>query len=437
MDHPPLNSGPVAGELAEEIAATGFPLVKGLVRLLLDRMTPQCTFLAVCPNSRAVTRAALMAAAEAGAPLLFAATLNQVDLDGGYTGWTPRAFVDFVAEEAALLGCDTLVLPCLDHGGPWLKDGHARKGYTLEATTEAVKRSLEACIDAGYALLHLDPTVDPTRRPLPVELVVERTLDLLAHAEAYRRHQGLPPISYEVGTEEVHGGLAHLEAFEAFLRGLDQGLRARNLEAAWPAFVVGKVGTDLHTSYFDPVTARQLSEMVRPYGGVIKGHYSDYVDNPDDYTLSGIGGANVGPEFTEEEYLALMDLVSLEQKIGHHSRLDVALAQAVVRSGRWQKWLQPDEEGHPFEALREIRQHWLIRTGSRYVWQEQEVVEARAELYANVRRYRDGESYVLWRIKRAILRYYQLFNLVGFNQALLAHDPGRSTPSPKGTRKHS
>lgn len=39
-------------------------------------------------------------------------------------------------------------------------------------------------------------------------MVVERTVELIAHVERFRRAKGLPAISYEVGTEEVHGGLA-------------------------------------------------------------------------------------------------------------------------------------------------------------------------------------------------------------------------------------
>lgn len=62
--------------------------------MLIHQFENQKTLLAVCPNSELVTRAAVRAASQAGAPLLLAATLNQVDLDGGYTGWTPQALVE-------------------------------------------------------------------------------------------------------------------------------------------------------------------------------------------------------------------------------------------------------------------------------------------------------------------------------------------------------
>lgn len=398
----------------------GEPAIKWMIRQLIDRFE-NVSLLAVCPNSEAVARAALLAAREANAPILFAATLNQVDRDGGYTGFTSGELVDFLERKAEEYGVQGAVLPCLDHGGPWLKDRHTIEGYSYEETMDAVKRSLEACLDAGYALLHIDPTVDRTLsegEPIPIEWVVERTLELIVHAETYRTEQGLPPVSYEVGTEEVHGGLANTENFDAFLEGLDAGLREKGLEEAWPCFVVGKVGTDLDTSFFDSEMAAGLTRRVRPYGALIKGHYTDYVENPEDYPLSGMGGANVGPEFTEEEYLALMELVALEKKVGEHSGLKAALREAVVESGRWKKWLRPEERDKSFDELEEERQQWLIQTGSRYIWTAPAVKAARERLYDNLAGVREADAFVVWRVKTAILKYFYAFNLVNFNDRI-------------------
>jgi D-tagatose-1,6-bisphosphate aldolase subunit GatZ/KbaZ len=117
------------------------------------------TLLAVCPNSDSVLEAAVKAAAVNNMPMLFAATLNQVDRDGGYTGWTPKAFVARMKELADEYNCTVPLYPCLDHGGPWLKDAHTLNHLTLDETMAEVKASLAACLAAGYALLHIDPTV--------------------------------------------------------------------------------------------------------------------------------------------------------------------------------------------------------------------------------------------------------------------------------------
>lgn len=381
----------------------------------------QVTLLAVCPNSASVLEAAVRVAADNNMPMLFAATLNQVDRDGGYTGWTPASFVSRLNALAEARDWRGPLYPCLDHGGPWLKDRHVRDGLSLEATMAEVKASLTACVEAGYQLLHIDPTVDrtfPPGQPVPLDIVVARTIDLVAHAEAERTRRGLPPIAYEVGTEEVHGGLVDFDRFEAYLRDLRTELAARGLESAWPAFVVAQVGTDLHTTAFDPAAARRLYAAVAPLGSLIKGHYSDWVQSPAAYPATGMGGANVGPEFTAAEYLALRDLCAKERALcRNHPELRpsgfmAALGDAVLASGRWQKWLQPDEQGHDFAVLSPDRREWLLQTGARYVWTAPGVVQARERLYANLARVLpDPHAYVVDRITAAIDRYVNAFNL--------------------------
>ncbi|MGQ9849746.1 MAG: class II D-tagatose-bisphosphate aldolase non-catalytic subunit [Aggregatilineaceae bacterium] len=377
------------------------------------------TLLAVCPNSEAVLEAAVLAAARNNAPMLFAATLNQVDRDGGYTGWTPAEFVRKLRGYARQYSCHPALYPCLDHGGQWLKDSHTRDRLTFEQTTAEVKASITAMLEAGYALLHIDPTVDRTLDgPLPVETVVERSLDLIAYAEAERERLGLPPVAYEVGTEEVHGGLVELESFRRFLQLLQQGLAARGLAHAWPAFVVAQVGTDLHTTRFDRQAAAALYDIAAPYGTLVKGHYTDWVDNPADYPLAGMGGANVGPEFTAEEYDALLALERREQDLLRSkpglipSRFNATLAAAVDASNRWQKWLQPDERGKSLDALTPARREWLLKTGARYIWTDSSVVAARQRLYDNLRPIMgDPHQYVVEWIARAIERYIVAFHL--------------------------
>lgn len=389
-----------------------------------DALPP--TLLAVCPNSKAVLDAAVLAASRSHAPMLFAATLNQVDRDGGYTGWTQHDLVAEIEETANAIGWAGPLYPCLDHGGPWLKDMHTLKGLSLDATMQAVKASLTASLEAGYRLLHIDPTVDrtlPEGKGVPIDTVVDRTVELMVHAEAARDRLGLPPVDYEVGTEEVHGGLADLSVFEHFLTRLHRELEGRGLLNAWPVFIVAKVGTDLHTTTFDPETATRLRTIVEPYGSLIKGHYTDWVENPSAYPESGMGGANVGPEFTAVEYEALEDLVAKETVLCHRrnrapSHFMTVLEAAVKASGRWRKWVQPDERDSEtqaipdFEDLSPDRRRWLAQTGARYVWTADTVVEARNHLYENVAlAMPDPHRFVVDRIAAAIDRYLDAFSL--------------------------
>lgn len=402
----------------------GIPVTDAVLKALhkgAKRGLPPVTLFAACPNSEAVTRAAIHAAKRNEAPIKYAATLNQVDLDGGYTGWTQEHFVDLVREEVKKVGFEGPVLVALDHGGPWLKDKQTIEKWPIERAMQGVKDSLVACIDAGYDLLHVDPTVDrtlPKGENIDIKVVVARTVELIVHAEKHRRAREMPRISYEVGTEEVHGGLADMNTFREFLDGLKKGLAGHGMEDVWPCFVVGKVGTDLHTTMFDPAVAKTLVAEAGRYGSYIKGHYSDSVENPEDYPASGMGGANVGPEFTEAEYCALREMSDREAslvasgKLPASSNVMQALEDAVVASGRWEKWRQSDEMGKPFPELSPERREWLVRTGCRYIWTDPGVLAARGNLYANLRKAgMDADSHVLEAIIRVMDKYFEKFNL--------------------------
>ncbi|WP_224994364.1 class II D-tagatose-bisphosphate aldolase non-catalytic subunit [Cesiribacter sp. SM1] len=387
------------------------------------------TIFAACPNSLAVIKASLRSAKRNNAMIKFAATLNQVDSDGGYTGLTQEQFVRTIRREAAAIHYTGPVIIAIDHGGPWLKDVHNREKWSYERTLQAVKESFEAAIAAGYDLIHVDPTIDitlPKGEIINIDVVAERTIDLIAHAENFRRSHGYPPIAYEVGTEEVHGGLADMQVFDRFLRFLKEGLQRHQLEDVWPCFVVGKVGTDLHTSTFDPEVAKELTAVAQQYGSVIKGHYSDNVTNPEDYPRSGMGAANVGPEFTEREYEGLMELCEIEDKllaegnVAKSSNLKALLWKAVIDSQRWKKWMLEGEDADDFYANSPERQEWLIKTGCRYIWENPEVLASRWRLYRNLDLNGvEAEEILLSHIEKAMDKYFYKFNLVDLNDLLL------------------
>ena len=386
------------------------------------------TIFAVCPNSMAVIRASFRAAKRNHAPIYFAATLNQVDGDGGYTGMTQSQFtklLKFESERVNYTGCSIVAI---DHGGPWLKDKQRVEKWSTEDAMNGVKKSFEDAVLAGYDLIHVDPTVDinvPKGEVIDIHVVAKRTVELIDHVERFRRERNLPEISYEVGTEEVHGGLADETTFDTFLSELKSGLAAVGLADVWPCFIVGKVGTDLDTAVFDPEVARNLTAKVRPHGSWIKGHYTDGVSNPEEYPLSGMGAANVGPEFTIGEYEALKELDALENrfaeegKIAMLSGMAATLERLVYESGRWIKWLHEDEAGLDFPQLSAERREWLVGTGCRYIWQHPEAVAARQLLYGNLARLGiDAEEVVLGRIERDMDKYFHAFNLVGVNDLL-------------------
>ena len=386
------------------------------------------TIFAACPNSPTVIRASLRAAKRNNAPIYFAATLNQVDCDGGYTGMTQEAFTRLVRFETERVHFTGPVIVAIDHGGPWLKDKQRTEKWSVEDAMNGVKKSFEAAVLAGYDLIHVDPTVDinvPKGEIIDIHLVARRTVELIAHTEAFRKAHGLPEISYEVGTEEVHGGLADETTFDTFIRDLRKGLDEAGLKDVWPCFIVGKVGTDLDTTLFDTSVAKSLTSKVRPLGSYIKGHYTDDVSNPEDYPLCGMGAANVGPEFTISEYRALCELEEMEKKYWEEGRVAVLsdmkaiLWDEVHESHRWEKWLHSDEQGKDLCELTPERQDWIVATCCRYIWQQPRPLAARGQLYDSLRRLGiDAEEIVLGRIERDMDKYFRAFNLIGLNDLL-------------------
>ena len=386
------------------------------------------TLFAVCPNSLSVIKASFRAAKRNNAPIKFAATLNQIDSDKGYVGITQKEFTKMLADEARSINFNGPYIVAIDHGGPWLKDRQSQEKWNLEKAMDGVKKSFEDAIEANYDLIHVDPTVDifvPAGEIIDIRVVAQRTVELIKHSENFRRSHNYPPISYEVGTEEVHGGLADEDTFDTFIALLENGLEKEGLSDVWPCFIVGKVGTDLHTTTFDKEVAASLTKKVRTFGSYIKGHYTDGVVNPEDYPLCGIGAANVGPEFTMSEYDALIELEEMEKNLFERDQIAVlsnmkqTLWDLVIGSNRWKKWLQPDEMDIPFENISTGRKEWLIKTGCRYIWQHPDALVARYRLYENLNRNGiNAQEVVLSRIEHDMDKYFHAFNLVNLNNYL-------------------
>ncbi len=410
-------------EISEE---KSIPIVDLLLEKLKDmsqRKKEGSTLFAVCPNSENVLKAALRAAKRAHAPIKFAATLNQVDIDRGYTGWTQYDLVRKIKEQSYSIGYSGPIIVAVDHGGPWVKDIQIIEKWNLDKSMSWIKKSFEAALLAGYDLLHIDPTVDIFSGQIKIETVVERTIELISHVEKFRKSKKIKPISYEVGTEEVHGGLADMAIFKKFLELLKDGLQKIGLDYAWPSFIVGKVGTDLHTSTFDPAVAKKIVEIAKDYNSYIKGHYTDFVSNPEDYPKSGMGAANVGPEFTILEYDGLKELCAIEDKlykedkIGCRSNFKEILEKAVLDSNRWKKWLKNDEKD--LRSLSNERKEWVVKTSCRYVWALPEVRCAQNKLYRNLELNGiDAENWVIMKIEESMDKYFRAFNLININEKL-------------------
>ena len=395
------------------------------------------TLLGIGPMSPMLLQATLELSDEQDFPILFIASRNQVDMDkfgGGYvSGWDQKRFVKAIQDMSKKIGYKSQYFVCRDHGGPWQRD-EERKAGLPEA--EAMERGLEsyyADLDAGFDLLHIDPTKDPnySEGTVPMDLVLNRTVMLIEKVEAYRKAHGIPEIGYEVGTEETNGGLTGVAAFEEFIERLCKMLSDKHLPIA--NFIVGQTGTltrlTENVGHYSTDNAAHLSAVAAAHGMELKEHNGDYL--PDELLLMHpalkVSSSNVAPEFGVVETRSYLQLAAFEDRlvgmklIEKASGLADVLRKAAVETGRWRKWMVGDQgKLEVAEVLKDAElTHLIADISGHYTFELPEVAPVLKTMLdqlekANV----PARRYVLDNLKRSIGRYVSAYNLRGLTSKL-------------------
>ncbi len=391
------------------------PIVEFLLNTFYNQLTDPITILGVSPISKHIVKGALLAAKECDAPMMFIASLNQIDYDGGYTGWTPKSFTKFLDNEVKRLGIVSPIILALDHGGPWLKDLHIQRGYSLDEALESTYKSIESAIAVGYDVIHIDTTVDPYTNDLTTEIVAKRTLDLLEFAEDVRKSYDISLINYEIGSDRWR---FKDEDYASELVSLVlKDLKRRSLDKVRIIFMVGDVGTKVAPgNLLDVEKAKKLVDVASRYGLYLKTHSTDYVSNPEVFPKIGIGGANIGPMFADIEYRAVKDLAIKEKdfyekgKLKKYSNILESLYSCILEDGRWRKYskIEPTK-------LEADKRELLMGICSRYVWSK---IDFRInEMFKNLSEIGiDAESLVVKELKEVIIKYLKSFNLCSINK---------------------
>ena len=344
-------------------------------------------------------------------------------------GWNQQAFVDAVARIANEADFTGWWYVCRDHGGPWQRDGEYKAKLPIgEAMANAIL-SYKADIDAGFDLLHIDPTKDPFVQGLPdLQVVADRIVQLVTECEAHRTRTNACRICYEVGTEETVGGLTNPEAFNDFIVDLLQRLEAQSLPH--PVFIVGQTGTLIkmqqNIGSYDAAAARTMSTIARRNGLAFKEHNCDYlpVDNLSQHPSWGITGANFGPSIAHAETAACLALAKWEDRaVVDGSGFRRCLAEAAFACGRWRKWLLPEQEELDDEAIKSDDRlfHRVVRVAGHYVIDEPAVAAARRQMYENLEKageVDDAHGYVLKCIKACIGKCVKPLGLVDITSRL-------------------
>jgi len=398
----------------------------------------QCTLLGVGPVSKVVIRAAFQASKRYECPAIFVASRNQVDLKSlghGYLmgGMDQYKFVELINHLQKEAEYEGPLYICRDHGGPWQRNIELDEKYPVAKAMTIAKESFKADIEAGFNYIHIDPTKCPL--PFTLEDICNWTVELIKYCQQTRKSLNKPVIDYEVGTEDIQGGLTTKDTFETFLKKLTQTLEAENLPQ--PTCVVAQTGTllkvDRNVGRFDKEQTQQLAKTAAKYGFGLKEHNGDYLDAESCqlHPQLGVTAMNVAPEFGLIETEACLHLADLESEIVQQGRLKPEDAsnlrelfiELTFTNSPWEKWLTDDLKKLPtseIETNAEIRL-LITRVCGHYVYDMPEVLEARSKLYNNINQFEladDAESFVIEKVRDSIEFYMKPFLLNGVNTVL-------------------
>jgi D-tagatose-1,6-bisphosphate aldolase subunit GatZ/KbaZ len=354
----------------------------------------------ICSAHPIVIEASLRHAQRTGQALvLFEATCNQVNQDGGYTGMTPADFVAFVHAIADRVGFERARIALGgDHLGP-----NPWTSLDAAAAMDKAEVMVAAYVAAGFRKIHLDCSMacsgDP--QPLPEAEIVRRAVRLCRAAEAaHARADGEAPV-YVIGTEvPVPGGATESidglavttpQAALATIEAHRQAFMAAGLDAAWQRVIASVVQPGVEFDHhsvvdYEPQKAHGLSRAITDVPGMVfEAHSTDY------QTRDALGALvrdhfailKVGPGLTFALREALWALDAIEQEWIEETRRarlrEVVLARMREQPGYWQRYY------HSKEHALTVDLQYSLSDRIRYYWPDPVIEQACLRLFDNLR----------------------------------------------------
>jgi tagatose-1,6-bisphosphate aldolase non-catalytic subunit AgaZ/GatZ len=372
-----------------------------------------CTLLGVGPMSVNCVDGAIELANNFEVPIMLIASRRQIDSEdfgGGYVNnWSTDRFAEYVFERDK----KGKILLARDHGGPWQNDIEKKNNFGLRKAMASAKTSYQADIDAGFQILHIDPSVDIHGRA-SIDQVLSRIFELYEfcwnHAQRYGKE-----IIFEIGTEEQSGSTNTQEELDYTLEQMKNFCVSNNLPR--PSFVVIQTGTRVmemrNVGSFDtPLrVARELPaeiqvpkmiQICNEHGILMKEHNTDYLSDEalQWHPRLGIHAANVAPEFGVAE---TKELVSRLESGGLQKLADEFLELSFA-SRKWEKWMVEGSKATD-------RDRAIIAGHYNFSDPKCHEIKARAE-YEFLKKNIDLNFELKEAVKRSIFRYMSNFRLV-------------------------
>ncbi|NQW09744.1 MAG: class II D-tagatose-bisphosphate aldolase, non-catalytic subunit [Alphaproteobacteria bacterium] len=365
--------------------------------------------------SRNCVQAAVEIANEHDVDLMLIPSRRQIDtrsLGGGYVeGWTAHDLARFVGDRDP----KNRIILARDHGGPWQNSSELERKLTPEAAMSSAKGSFAEDIDAGFSIIHIDPSVSPDGQP-DLDVIIDRVFELYAYCMEYALKSNRN-IAIEVGTEEQDTVARSILDVELLVNKISSFCKSAKLPT--PLFVVVQTGTkvvetrnvgSLGSPFRVPgeipaeVNLPRILTTLRRHGMLIKQHNTDYL--PDEilgrHPHLGIDAANVAPEFGVIESRTFLHVTEANLLIAERDRF----LELAYKSGKWRKWMAPDSKAKDRERA--------IISGH-YIFSNPEFGELKEKVNrALSNRNVDIDDTLKNSVKNGILRYMRAFRLASW-----------------------
>jgi D-tagatose-1,6-bisphosphate aldolase subunit GatZ/KbaZ len=353
----------------------------------------------ICSAHPIVIEASLRHALRHGEGMvLFEATCNQVNQDGGYTGMTPADFVGFVRGIAKQVGFDTArIVLGGDHLGP-----NPWTSLPPQAAMAKAEAMVAAYVCAGFRKIHLDCSMscagDPA--PLPESAIVERAVRLARAAEAAHGAAGGEPPVYVIGTEvPVPGGAAETiekltvttpQAALATIETHRHAFAKAGLAAAWNRVIASVVQPGVEFDHhnvvdYGPRDAQALSHAITAVPNMVyEAHSTDYQTRDALRALvkDHFAILKVGPGLTFAMREALWGLDAIDQELtpeaGQARLRDTVLERMREQPKYWERYYHGN--GKPLT----VDLQYSLSDRVRYYWPDPVIERARVKLFENL-----------------------------------------------------
>lgn len=357
----------------------------------------------VCSANKYVIKAAMLLQKDSNNKVLIESTSNQVDQFGGYTGMTPKMFVEYVKSIAYEVNFPIKsIIFGGDHLGPNVWQNENAESAMLKA-----EEQIRAYVNAGYRKIHLDTSFslgdDDKSKQLSPEVITQRAARLCKIAEGTFNtinDNDDDKLFYVIGTEvPIPGGAQELEESivvttpEDLLKTIELSKKSfyeLGLEAAWDRVIAvvvqpGVEFSDSHVFNYKREDVTSIRSKIEEYPNLVfEAHSTDYQSKTaltqmvQDY----FGILKVGPWLTFAMREAIFALAEIEHElIDKHksSNLKDEIDKIMIENPKyWEKHYCGTE------VENKIARTFSYSDRIRYYWSNKKVVSLLDRLLKNL-----------------------------------------------------